>query len=72
MTLGLFNVDKGLPDLPKETTLERTDFPLQLSMFVTTENDGRMLNVYKVLSFLFFSAVVPSFLSYTRQSMSRP
>ena len=36
---------------PKETTLERADFPLQLSMFVTAENDGRMFIMFILFYF---------------------
>ena len=32
--------------LPKETTLERADFTLQLLMFVTAEKEGQMFTIF--------------------------
>ena len=51
--------------LPKETTLERADFTLQLFMFVTVEEEGGrgQANVHNFLSLPFLSAVVPAILS---------
>ena len=31
---------------PKETTLERADFPLKLLMFVTAEKEGQMFIIF--------------------------
>ena len=36
---------------PKETTLERADFTLQLLMFVTAEKERRMFTIFSLSSF---------------------
>ena len=40
-----------LPGWPKETTLERADFTLQLLMFVTSEKERRMFTIFSLSSF---------------------
>ena len=40
-----------LPVQPKETTLERADFALQLLMFVTEEKERRMFTIFFLSSF---------------------
>ena len=49
--------------LPKETTLERDDFTLQLLMFVTAEKERLSVYSFLSLSLHFLSAVVPAVLS---------
>ena len=42
---------KNLQSLPKETTLERADFTLQLLMFVTVEKGRVMFIIFLLSSF---------------------
>ena len=42
---------KMIPHEPKETTLERADFTLQLLMFVTAEKERRMFTIFFLPSF---------------------
>ena len=42
---------KNPPGKTKQTTLERADFTLQLSMFVTTEEERRMFIIFFLSSF---------------------
>ena len=55
---------------PKETTLERADFTLQLLMFVTGDKEGQMFIIFFLPIFL--SAVVSTVLGKDRLSVSRP